>query len=324
MSGGAHDVAIEIGGTKLQWAVGRVGEPWRCRERRQVVPQEGADGILRQLAEGIGALRDQYDLRRAGIGFGGPVDCVEGRVMRSHQIRGWERFPLASWLEEEFGLPTVVANDCDTAALGEARLGAGRGKRSVFYVTVGSGIGGGLVLDGTIYGTQRPAACEIGHLRPGVKAVDPSQTVESLASGWGLARQAAARVAHPSISDRAGDIEDLRRRCGGKDVRIDARLLAEAASEGNRLAQQVIEDGISTLGWAVAQVATLFAPEVVVVGGGVSLMGDALFWEPLRKKVRQFVFPPLREKLLMVPAALGEEVVLHGALLLWDALRPDA
>ncbi len=316
MSDRCWDLAVEIGGTKLQWAVGRPGEPWCALERRSVVPEEGAQGILRQLAEGIEPLTTQWKLRRVGVGFGGPVDVASGRVTTSHQIRGWDGFELAKWFQEVLGLPATVANDCDTAALGEATLGAGRGARRVFYVTVGSGIGGGFVQEGRIYGTDRPAASEIGHLRPGTGAEDARQTVESVASGWGLARQAVARMNHPALADRPADVADLRQRAGGKDAALDARMLAEAAQEGNRLAASVIADGVQMLGWAIAQVITLLAPDVVVVGGGVSLMGEDLFWKPLREQVRKYVFPPLTHQAKIVPAGLGEEVVLHGALLL--------
>ena len=115
--------------------------------------------------------------------LGGPVDAEHGRVIKSHQIEGWDGYPLAEWVQATLNLPAAVANDCDAAAIAEARFGAGQGRHVVFYVTVGSGIGGGLVLDGQIYRGSGPAAAEIGHLRPGLHADRPDETVESIASG---------------------------------------------------------------------------------------------------------------------------------------------
>ena len=139
-------------------------------------------------------LGQSHQIRRIGIGFGGPVDTSQGRVIKSHQIDGWDNFHLVDWCRETFGLPAVLGNDCDAATLAEARFGAGQGRRSVFYVTVGTGVGGGFVKDGRLLGAGRPAACEIGHLRPGLHADQADETVESLASGWGIAAAAQARI----------------------------------------------------------------------------------------------------------------------------------
>ena len=123
------------------------------------------------------------------------MDTSQGRVIKSHQVQGWENFHLGSWCRENLGVPAILGNDCDVATLAEANFGAGQGRRSVFFITVGTGVGGGFVHDGQLLGAGRPAACEIGHLRPGLHAVQPDQTVESLASGWGIAAAAQARLA---------------------------------------------------------------------------------------------------------------------------------
>ena len=188
-------IGIEIGGTKLQLGVGRGdGSSLAALERFTVEPQRGAAGILRQIESAAPALIQRYGVGAIGCGFGGPVDVVAGRTIKSHQIEGWDDFPLKSWLEQSLGLPAAVGNDCDVAALAEARYGAGRGKRVVFYVTVGTGIGGGLVIDGDIFYGGGPAAAEIGHMRPGLHAQSADETVESIASGWGIAAAAQARL----------------------------------------------------------------------------------------------------------------------------------
>ncbi|RMG33706.1 MAG: ROK family protein, partial [Planctomycetota bacterium] len=191
-------------------------------------------------------------------------------------------------------------------------------------VTVGTGIGGGLVVGGALYGSERtarpggppPATCEIGHLRPGPDAESPQETVESIASGLGMETRArrllAAEAADPEQSDARFD---LLSRCGTPEA-LSAEHLAEAALDGNELALAIIGDAVRTLGWAIAQVITLLAPDVVVVGGGVSMMPASLFWQPLRDHVATYVFPPLREHAILTRAALQEAVVVHGALAL--------
>lgn len=319
VSEGGWRLAIEIGGTKLQWAVGRPGETtWALVERRTVRPEEGAAGIRRVLAEGIRAAQQRFALQCAGIGFGGPVDRRSGCTTKSHQIQGWEDFPLVAWFRDEFGLGAVIGNDCDVAALAEARSGAGQGRLSVFYVTVGSGIGGGFVVEGRPFGIDRPAIAEIGHLRPGLEATAPHQTVESIASGWAIARRARARLEQSGVDIAPAHRQDLMERCTGQLARLDTKVLAQAAESGNPLARAVIQEAVVALGWAIAQTVTLFAPEVVVVGGGVSLMSDCLFLEPLQAAVRRYVFPPLKETVCVKRAELGEEVVLHGALWLTE------
>ncbi|RMG41443.1 MAG: ROK family protein, partial [Planctomycetota bacterium] len=129
-------MGIEIGGTKLQVGVGDgVSTTLYVLERRTVDKNAGAEGILRQLGELVPPLTRRFPVAGIGVGFGGPVDPTAGRVIRSHQVAGWENFAIRDWLRKRTGCPVVVGNDCDCAALAEATLGAGRGKQVVFYVT---------------------------------------------------------------------------------------------------------------------------------------------------------------------------------------------
>ncbi len=337
-------LGIEIGGTKLQLAAGRAdGSPLAETVRLDVDPSRGAAGILEQIEQAAPALIAGHDVRRIGIGFGGPLDVSTGRTIKSHQVAGWDDLPLIEWCQQKLGLPTVAENDCNVAALAEARLGAGAGANVVFYVTVGTGVGGGLVVGGKIFGAGRPAVAEIGHLRPGLLADRPDATVESIASGLGIAARAqyalSGRVLRPSWlgcrrregeevplpeQKGPGDVEpddqqsiaDLLDRCEGRPETLSAETVARAAADGNRLARECLSQATETLGWAVAQTVALAAPEVIVVGGGVSLIGEPLFFAPLREQVRRYVFPPLADSYRIVPAALGQSVVLVGAILL--------
>jgi glucokinase len=255
-------------------------------------------------------------VQRIGIGFGGPVDGEHGRVIKSHQVAGWDDVPLGAWCEKKLGVPAVLGNDCDCAALAEALFGAGQGSRTVFYVTVGTGIGGGLVIDGKLHGKGRPAVAEIGHLRPGISADTPSATVESYAAGPGIV--AAAERLLESSDDEAA-ITELRH-CKTESV-LTAERIADLAASGNSIATSAVFQATCVLGWAIGQVITLTAADIVVVGGGVSLIGDERFFQPLRCEVARYVFPPLSDAYRILPAALGEKVVVQGAVALASASK---
>ncbi len=175
-------LGIEIGGTKLQLVFGDASANIRKRRRFAVNPAQGARGIRRQIEQALPELPGAGQVAAIGVGFGGPVDWRTGRIARSHQIKGWSGFDLGGWLKSLVGVPVWVDNDANVAALGEARHGAGCGLNPVFYITLGSGVGGGLVMDGRIYHGASPGEAEVGHLR-----LDRRGTIlESRCSGWAV------------------------------------------------------------------------------------------------------------------------------------------
>ena len=293
MPDGPLRLGIEIGGTKLQLGVGS-GNDLSLTElvRLDVEKSAGARGILSQISTSGRELLSRHDIGSIGIAFGGPVDSSTGVVMKSHHVDGWTDLPLAEWVLDTLGLPASIANDCNCAALAEATLGAGAQCPRVFYVTVGTGIGGGFVVDGKPDGLERPAVAEIGHMRPGLVHVDPGAIVESISSGMGIEKR--MKTMH------------------GMD--LTCQEIAEKARAGDSDCGEMIIDAVQCLGWAIAQVITLTSPNVIVVGGGVSLMGDDLFYKPLRRYIAQYGFPPLFDTYQIRPPALGEEVAVHGAI----------
>ena len=334
-------LGIEIGGTKLQLGVGRGdGTPLVALERLDVRPENGPAGIRRQIEQAAAGLIARHGIRAVGIGFGGPVDSAAGRTVKSHQIDGWEDYSLCDWCRQTLGLPAAIYNDSDAAGLAEARFGGGRGESIVFYNNVGSGIGGALVIDGQVYRGGAGIASEIGQLRPGLQSDRPEMTVESVASGWGIAAAAQAWLADPgshtvrpawfgsrlrrpeSVRQQLIDREEaegefaaeLLARCDGQIERLTCKMVLQAAGEGNVLAQDIFHHAVQTLGWALGQVITLLSPKVIVMGGGVPLAGEVLFFAPLREEIDRYVIPPLLNTFRIVPAELGEEVVVHGAL----------
>ncbi|MEZ6071793.1 MAG: ROK family protein [Pirellulales bacterium] len=151
------------------------------------------------------------------------------------------------------------------------------------------------------------------HLRPGLNATDPHDILEARAAGWGIAATCRRAIADASGSTDARALMDV---CAGDVERLTTKQVAAAAADGNALARAVLDSAWTALGWGIAQLITLVSPEVVVIGGGVSLIGEDAFFAPVRRAARQYVFPPVADQFEIVPAALGEEVVIHGALAL--------
>ena len=316
-------LGVEIGGTKLQVGLGEGGGELRSLWRGTVVPAEGRAGICQQLQKAIPQLLGQAgvtvnQLHCAGIGFGGPTDDTTQTVITSHQVAGWDGFPLAAWMRDLLGgVPTVLCNDADVAGLAEAKYGAGRGLSPLFYMTIGSGIGGGLIVDGRIYRGVGQGAAEIGHV-----PVNPQgEELEALASGWGLAAQARRRL-------EQGEPSLLAEMVQGEWQRLTGRQVTEAAQRGDALAQSVWNAALDALAYAVDLIIRLLCPRRIVIGGGVSLLGEEYLFQPLRRRVEARVFPPFRGLTDIVPAQLGEEVVVHGAIALarqyWEKTRSSA
>jgi glucokinase len=294
-------IGIEIGGTKLQVVTGGPDGRITGRRRFEVQRSGGGAGIRRQIE---GALREfAANPAGIGVGFGGPVDWRTGKICCSHQIQGWAEFELGSWLRDLSKAPVRVDNDANTAALAEAVLGAGAGANPVFYVTLGSGVGGGLAVDGRIYHGAMPGESEIGHVR-----LDRQGTiVEERCSGWAVDRKVRAAIAAEPGGILARLVSD---RSPG-----EARALAPALAEGDRLAGRILDETAEDLAFALSHVVHLCHPEVIVLGGGLSLTG-----EPLRERVQRHLDGFIMHAFAPGPrvrlAALGEDVVPAGALLL--------
>jgi glucokinase len=298
---GKSYLGIEIGGTKLQFAVG--GEPEKIVERHRlnVARAKGGAHIRDQIKETLAELIPSAKPAAIGVGFGGPVDWKTGRICCSHQIEGWADFKLGDWLQSLTGLPVRVDNDANTATLGEALHGAGVGFNPVFYVTLGSGVGGGLVVDGKIYHGAKPGEAEIGHVR-----LDRSGTIiEQRCSGWAVD----AKIRQL----KATEPESLLVKLVGNSTDGEAKYLAPALKQGDAAAKRVLTETAEDLALGLSHVVHLFHPQVIVLGGGLSLVG-----EPLRAAVESTLRGFTMEAFSAGPkirlAKLGEDAVPVGAL----------
>lgn len=295
-------LGIEIGGTKIQMVWGDSTGEIHARRKFVVDPKSGAAGIRSQL-ESLLHDSPSGQPRAVGVGFGGPVDWQKGRVCCSHQIEGWSEFDLGGWLRTCTGSPVRIDNDANTAALAEAVLGAGKGLDPVFYVTLGSGVGGGLVVGERIYHGQLPGEAEIGHVR-----LDrDGTTVEERCSGWAV---------NQAIRKAVGqDPRGLLARRTAEDPGHEARHLGPALAASDPLAHRVLEELASDLAFALSHVAHLLHPATIVLGGGLSLLG-----EPLRAAVADRLPPAIMRAFRPGPtitlAQLAEDAVPAGALLL--------
>jgi len=313
----SHCLGIEIGGTKLQACIGTAAGEILHTERHIMSKGADADTILAWFEEILPGLLGDFAARGGrpeaiGVGFGGPVDSDHGTVLTSHQVSGWNGVNLRAWFHERTGgIPVVVANDANAAGWAEYRRGAGKGARSFVYSNIGSGIGGAIVLEGRLHDGQGHGAAEFGHtIAPDFAADSPNafDRLENLCSGWAIEeRLHAFEYIDPALP--------LGQLCGGDASQLSCRDLAAAAQAGDPIALAEVDRVARTVGFAIANAITLLAPEVVAIGGGVSLIGEPLF-APLRDAVNDFVFPPYRKTYRIEQAALGEQVVLVGALLL--------
>jgi glucokinase len=296
-------VGIEIGGTKLQLVLGDETGKIVQRRKLKVKPASGAEGIRRQIGRSLPKLMHLGPVQAIGVGFGGPVDWKTGKVCRSHQIEGWSEFDLRSWLRQLAGVPVAVDNDANVAALGEARHGAGLGFDPVFYVTLGSGVGGGLVKDGHIYHGAAPGEAEIGHVR-----LDRQGTiVEARCSGWAVdarIRELNKRAPKGALARLAGG------RKGG-----EARHLAAALEQGDAAARRILRETAEDLAFGLSHVVHLCHPQIIVLGGGLSGVGEPLR-AALAGALRRFVMEAFAPGLRLAPAALGKDAVPTGALTL--------
>ncbi len=296
-------LAIEIGGTKLQLALGDAGGKIMQRARVAVDPAMDADAIRREIAAAVRAWSSKVTLAAVGVGFGGPIDRQNDRIACSFHVKGWNDFPLGEWLHELTHAPVVIENDANVAALAEATFGAGRGANPVFYTNQGTGVGGGLVLDGKIYHGAAPGEAEFGHVRLNRDGASVQDNCSGRAVDTRL-RTAATRRPDGKLAELLGATKAN-----------EAKMLGAALNDGDAEARAVMVAAAADLAFGLSHVVHLFHPETIVLGGGLSLVGEpwrAAVAAALPRHIMGAFAPGPDVKL----AELGEDVVLHGALLL--------
>ncbi len=313
-------VGVDLGGTKI--AAGLVEGSGRvvARVEHSTPVREGPGAVIQRMLEATREVCraggvDIASVRAVCVAAPGPLDPARGVVVHAPNL-AWRQVAVVEPMERALGVPVFLENDANAAALGEWWAGAGRGTAHFLYVTVSTGIGGGIVIGGRLYRGAHAAAGEIGHT---VIVVEDGPLcgcghrgcLEAVASGTAIARRAVEALrGQASQPDGPGSI--LWRLAGGQPERIDARLVAEAARQGDALAQEVLEVTWRYLGAGLVNLMNLFDPEAIAIGGGVSRMGEMMM-EPLRRYVRARAVAGPAEGTRLVTAQLGRNAGVVGA-----------
>lgn len=304
---------IDIGGTKIAIALETPSGERVASRRLSTRAEVGAYAVLENISRATEEMLAENEVKIISIGVGSPapLDVEKGLILSPSNLRDWDRFPIVSLLNERFKVPVTLDNDANVAALGEYIYGAGRGYQNIFYVTISTGIGGGIIINGEIYHGVSNGAGELGHtvVQPeGVRCnCGSTGCLETICAGIHIARRAKERL--------AGGAPSLINEMISEASEITAQTVVEAARRKDRLALEIWNETCRFLAIGVANIFTLLAPEVVVVGGGIAAAGEMLF-APLREMIPQFVSMIPREKINLVPAELGAESGVCGALVL--------
>ncbi len=307
-------LAIDLGGTKIIAAV--ISRQGRVMARESYLtsagegPQAVIDRILLATDHLLGVSNiDLSQLHSISIAAAGAIDFELGVVTSSPNLTGWHDVPLRDVVSSKYKVKTFLVNDASAAALGEHEFGAGRGVSNLIYLTVSTGIGGGIIINGRLYLGPSGSAGEAGHMTIDVHGPECScgniGCLEMLASGTAIAREAIRRI-------RGGGSSSLTEMVGGKIENITAEEVGAAAEGGDSLALEVISQAATYLGAGMVNLVNIFNPEMIIVGGGVAQMGELLL-APARQVVEARAFKLPAQAVRIVPAQLGDEAGVLGA-----------
>lgn len=305
---------IDIGGTKIAVALETLNGEKIAARRLPTRVEIGAyaiiETVLRAIAEMLEA--NQAKLVSVGIGCPSPLDVEKGLVLSPSNLRDWDNFPIVKLVRDRFNVPVILDNDANTAALGEYVYGAGRGFRNIIYVTVSTGIGGGIILEGEIFHGVAASAGELGHtiVQPdgGVRCNCGSVgCLETICAGVHIARRARERLA-------GGESSLMREMAASGEV--TAKTVVEAVRQKDELAVEIWNETCRFLAIGIGNCITLLAPEAVIIGGGIAAATGEMLFAPLRQLLPQFVSMIPADKIKVLPAELGSESGVCGALVL--------
>jgi len=307
-------VAVDLGGTNIRAAIFLTAEAKPTAiARAPTLAAEGPEAVIDRIIAAIQEVASGIEGgMRIGLGAPGPLDPKRGLVIEAPNLPGWVNIPLRDRLEQHFECPVALGNDANLAGLGEWRHGAGRGAHNLLYLTLSTGIGGGVIVDNRLLVGAHGLAAELGHMtvRPDGPLCGCGQRghLEAVASGPAIARRARERLA-------AGEASALRAALD-RDRDITAEDVGRAALAGDPLAIAVVAEAGAAIGTHLANLLHVFNPEVIVLGGGVSQIGAPLFG-PIEQALRENVMhPAYLEGLRLERAALGDDAGLIGAMVL--------
>ena len=307
-------LAVDLGGTKIIAAIISNKGQVMAREYHPTLANEGPQSIINRILSAIDHLLSQSNmglpqLDSISIAAAGAINFETGLVTASPNLPGWYDIPLRDIINERYRVNTFLINDASAAALGEHHFGAGKGVNNLVLLTLGTGIGGGIIINGKLYSGRCGSAGEIGHMTIDVNGPRCNcgniGCWEMLASGTAMAKEAIRRIEQGEKSSLTKLVED-------KIENITAEKVSLAAQDGDSLALEVILKAATYLGVGMVNLVNIFNPEMIIVGGGVAQMGDLLL-EPARQVVKERAFPLSAQAVCIVPAQLGDDAGVLGA-----------
>jgi glucokinase len=305
-------LAIDIGGTHFRLALFDHQGRRRVLSEGDTLPSGGREWMLERIGERSRSLLEQTDcpVGACGISFGGPVDFAHQRVTSVHSP-GWKNFSLAEWASTNLNLPCLIDNDANAGALGEFRYGAGRGTESLVYVTLSTGVGAGLILNGKTYRGKDGLAGELGHIPISDSGITCScgavGCLESLCSGRAIGERG------KELGWRRSD--GLSRTPDSGEARpqgINAKEIVQAASAGDTAALHIVREAAGWLARGLLTLIRILNPDKVILGGGLSLAGQVLLG-PLHQRLAELASPTVGYSTEIVVAELGTYSPLYGA-----------
>ena len=314
-------LGIDLGGTKIAIACARLDGRVLAEGRIPTRPGDGPEKNLERIREEAGTILDRagvarVELAAVGVSIPGPWDRDAGTFLDLPNLPGWSGFPIRCTLEEAFGIPVHMDNDANASALAEWKFGAGRGCRDMIYLTMSTGIGGGLILDGRLYRGRNYNAGEVGHqvILPGgpMCGCGLPGHLEGLCSGSGMARRLRREV--------TAENSEMWPLAGGDPTGLSAEILMAAVRKGDRLAVEFFNRTLDELSTGLANLVFILNPEMIILGTIVAKNPD-LYLGPLDRLVRSKVWEILATDLRIVPARLTDRIGVFAPLaVILDAL----
>lgn len=317
-------LAVDLGGTKILVAIVSDRGEILAEERHPTQATEGPQAVIGRIVSAIEHILSLEkmtlsQLHSISMAAAGAIDIEKGLVTSSPNLPGWRNIPVRDTVREKFGVDTFILHDANAAALAEQHFGAGKGAKNLIYVTVSTGIGGGIIINGKLYTGASGSAGEVGHMTIDVDGPKCNcgniGCLEVLASGKAVAREAIKRI-------NAGEKTSITELVEGRIEDITAEKVGIAAQRGDSLALEVILVAANYLGIGLINLVNIFNPEIIVIGGGLSKLGDLLL-EPARRLVNERAFAQSAEAVRIVTARLGDEVGVLGAAIYARQQKPN-
>jgi len=303
-----HVLAADVGGTNTRMAVVNENGDILALLKKSTHCKEGRDEMIKFIVSFAGETIEKSKLSKEeicgmGIGFPGPLNSETGTIFNPPNLNGWDNVPLRVILEEELRVPVAIENDANAAALGEWWRGAGSGTHSLFCITLGTGVGGGIILDGKVWHGVSSIAGEIGHttvIRDGIKCTCGNiGCLEAYACSGGILKRVNNALLKEGDNDSLQPLTNLKQ--------VDQMVI-----QGNEIVLNVIKETGVILGIAVANIANLLNPEMIVLFGGVTNLGEYLV-VPLKEEVKRRAFKKATESLRIELSQLGDNSGILGA-----------